>query len=233
MLPKRWVRRSNGPQLDSTCSAKGEIPWHSLETPSRPPMLPFFGNVRPFLFDSLTAISLRAEAPPSTHSAEMQAQVDEVYSYTKNPTQEHTRIVQFWADGTGTYTPPGHWNYIACKDFINENYSEVRWARDLALLNMAMMDAAIVCWNTKYYYYYPRASQMNPNIKTLTGMPNFPSYMSGHSTFSAAAATILGHILPARKTDYTNMAQEASLSRLYGGIHYRIDWTWVCNVVIR
>jgi hypothetical protein len=106
---------------------------------------------------------------------------------------------------------------------LNENYSEVRWARNLALLNMSMMDAAIVCWNTKYYYYYPRASQMNPDIKTLTGMPNFPSYMSGHATFSAAAATILGHIIPSRANEYTDMAQEASLSRLYGGIHYRID----------
>ncbi|HYK46849.1 MAG TPA: phosphatase PAP2 family protein [Parafilimonas sp.] len=215
--PEQWA------QLDSTCRAKGEIPWHSLEDPTRPPMLPFFGNVKPFLFDSLTVISLRPQAPPSTHSAEMQNQVDEVYNYTKNPTQERTRIIQFWADGAGTYTPPGHWNYIACQDFLDENYSEVRWARNLALLNMSMMDAAIVCWNTKYYCYYPRPSQMNPQIKTLTGMPNFPSYMSGHSTFSAAAASILGHIIPSRAGAYDAMAQEASMSRLYGGIHYHMD----------
>jgi len=88
---------------------------------------------------------------------------------------------------------------------------------------MSMMDAAIVCWNTKYYCYYPRPSQMNPQIKTLTGMPNFPSYMSGHSTFSAAAASILGYIIPSRAGAYDAMAQEASMSRLYGGIHYHMD----------
>jgi membrane-associated phospholipid phosphatase len=64
---------------------------------------------------------------------------------------------------------------------------------------------------------------MNLEIKTLTGLPNFPSYISGHSTFSAAAATILGHIIPERADAYNAMAQEAALSRLYAGIHYRSD----------
>jgi membrane-associated phospholipid phosphatase len=85
------------------------------------------------------------------------------------------------------------------------------------------MDAAIVCWNTKYYYYNPRPSQMNPAIKTLTGVPNFPSYISGHSTFSGAAAEVLSHIVPDKASSYRAMAQEASISRMYGGIHYRSD----------
>jgi len=85
------------------------------------------------------------------------------------------------------------------------------------------MDAGIVCWNTKYFYYNPRPTQMNTAIKTLTGIPNFPSYISGHSTFSGAAATILGYIIPEKASTYTDMANEASMSRLVGGIHYRID----------
>ena len=209
--------------LATACAAKGETPWVSLETPKRPPMLPFFGNVRPFLFDSLTCISLRPAAPPLTASEQMKKETQEVKEMVTNPSGEHLAIVQFWADGAGTYTPPGHWNAIAAEDFVKQNFSEVRWARNYALLNMAMMDAAIVCWNTKYYYFNPRPSQMDPSIKTLTGVPNFPSYISGHSTFSGAAATILGHIIPSRASDYTAMAQEASLSRLYGGIHYRSD----------
>jgi hypothetical protein len=133
------------------------------------------------------------------------------------------RIVHFWADGVGTSTPPGHWNAIAAKDFVDRNFSEVRWARNLALLNMSMMDAAIVCWDTKMKYFNPRPSQLDPRIKTVTGLPNFPSYISGHSTFSGAAATILGHIIPERATQYAAMAQEASISRMYGAIHYRSD----------
>lgn len=93
----------------------------------------------------------------------------------------------------------------------------------MALLNMSLMDAAIACWDTKYKYYNPRPSQFNPEIKTWTGIPNFPSYTSGHSTFSGAAATILAHIIPEKANAYLAMAEEASLSRLYGAIHYRSD----------
>jgi membrane-associated phospholipid phosphatase len=93
----------------------------------------------------------------------------------------------------------------------------------MALLNMALMDAAIVCWNTKFYYFNPRPSQMNPAIKTLTGVPNFPSYISGHATFSGAAAEILGHLIPERAGEYKAMAEEAMISRLYAGIHFRSD----------
>ena len=207
-------------QMETDCIARGETPWYSLEIPRRPPMLPLFGKVKAFLFDSLTAISLRPGPPPSTSSIEMKQETEEVYSYTSNPTRENIRIVHFWSDGVGTYTPPGHWNMIAAEDFITKNFSEVRWARNMALLNMAEMDAAIVCWDTKYFYFNPRPSQMNPAIKSLTGVPNFPSYISGHSTFSGAAATILGHIIPERANAYMTMAEEAARSRLVGGLHY-------------
>lgn len=207
-------------QMENDAIARGEIPWKSLEIPKRPPMLPLFGKVKPFLFDSLTVISLRPGPPPSTSSNEMKDEVEEVYSYTKNPTRENIRIVHYWSDGVGTFTPPGHWNAIAAADFITKNFSEVRWARNMALLNMAEMDAAIVCWDTKFYYFNPRPSQMNPAIKSLTGIPNFPSYISGHSTFSGAAAKILGHIIPERAAAYLDMAEEAARSRLVGGLHY-------------
>jgi len=186
-------------------------------------MLPIYGKTKAFLFDSLTAISLRPGPPPLTGSQKMKDETDEIYAFIKDDTREHYRIVHFWADGAGTSTPPGHWDDIAAEDFIKMNYSEVRWARNMALLNMALMDAAIVCWDTKYFYFNPRPTQMNPKIKTLTGIPNFPSYISGHSTFSGAAATVLSYIVPARATDYNAMAQEASLSRMLAGIHYRAD----------
>jgi PAP2 superfamily len=210
-------------QLETNAIAKGEIPWYSLESPRRPPMLPLFGKVKAFLFDSLTAISLRPGPPPSTSSQQMKDEMDEVYKYIKDDTREHYRIVHFWADGAATATPPGHWDAIAAEDFIAKNYSEVRWARNMALLNMTLMDAAIVCWDTKYFYFNPRPTQMNPNIKTLTGIPNFPAYISGHSTFSGAASTVLAHLIPERAVAYQAMAQEASLSRILAGIHYRSD----------
>lgn len=210
-------------QMEDDCIAGGETPWLSLESPKRPPMLPVFGKVKGFLVDSLACIALRPGPPPPVKSQKMKEELEEVYQMVNNPTRERIRIVHYWADGVGTYTPPGHWNAIAADDFVQKGYSEVRWARNMALLNMALMDAAIVCWDTKNYYFNPRPSQLRPEIKTLTGVPNFPAYISGHSTFSAAAATVLGHILPERATAYNQMASEASMSRLYGGIHFRSD----------
>lgn len=212
-------------KLETDCMARGETPWYSLELPKRPPMLPVFGKVKTFLFDSLTCIALRPGPPPPVNSQLMKDETEEIYQMIKNPTRERTRIVHFWADGVGTYTPPGHWDAIAAEDFITKNFSEVRWARNMALVNMALSDAAIVCWETKYFYFNPRPTQLNTNIKTLTGIPNFPAYISGHSTFSGAAAAILSHIVPERASQYDAMATEASLSRMYGGIHYKSDCT--------
>jgi hypothetical protein len=210
-------------QLQATTAATGQPYWISLESPLRPPMLPLFGKVTPFLFDTLTVIALRPGPPNLANTPAFKAEVAEVLSYSKNPTREHQAQVEFWADGVGTYTPPGHWNAIAADEFVKENYSEIRWARNLALLNMAEMDVAICCWDTKYHYFNERPTQANPNIKTLTGIPNFPSYSSGHSNFSGAAATVLTYLLPDRGTKFTDLANQAALSRLYGAIHYRSD----------
>ena len=210
-------------QLEQQTAATGETPWISYESPKRPPMLPLFGKVRTFLFDSATLVSIRPPAPPSTNSAEFKKELEEILYFSNNPTRERMRIVHYWADGVNTSTPPGHWNEIAADEFVKQQFSEVRWARNLALLNMALMDAAIACWDTKFLYFNPRPSQVDPNIKTLTGLPNFPAYTSGHSTFSGAAATILGQIVPSKAAEFKVMANEASLSRMYGAIHYRSD----------
>lgn len=138
-------------------------------------------------------------------------------------TEDWRRIANYWQDGLGTYTPPGHWNKIA-KDYIIE-YKEnpLRTARVFAYLNMAMMDAGISCWDAKYYYHYPRPIQQIPGFKTIAGTPNFPSYTSGHSVFSASAAEVLAYLYPTQATQFRAWAEEAAVSRIYGGIHWRFD----------
>lgn len=210
-------------KMEEDTRARNEIPWISLESPKRPPMLPAFGNVKPILFNPAQLPGLLPPSPPPTASERMKAELEEIRKFTDNPSKERMRIVNFWADGVATYTPPGHWNAIAAKAFVEKRYSEINWARNYALLNAGMMDAAILCWNAKFLYFNPRPSQMNPKIKTLTGVPNFPSYISGHSTFSGAAAGILGYLLPEHAQEFSAMALEASNSRMYGGIHYRAD----------
>ena len=132
----------------------------------------------------------------------MDGEVEEVKWYTDNLTRERLAIVHKWADGVGTYTPPGHWNDIAAEYIRDANFSEVRAARAFALLNIVEHNAAIACWDTKFFYFNARPTQLNPSIKTGTGIPNFPAYVSGHSTFSAAAAGLLTYLFPQGETDF-------------------------------
>src|SRR5207244_10911326 len=136
---------------------------------------------------------------------------------------EQLAIAFKWNDGAGTYTPPGHWNDIAGAYIRDARMSEVRAARAFALLNMAMHDAAVGCWGVKFLYFNPRPVQLDPAIKTVIGLPNFPAYPSGHSTFSAAAATVLSYFFPDASSSFVAMADEAGISRVYGGIHYPTD----------
>src|SRR5688572_17312961 len=218
--------------LEDAAVANGETPWISLETPKRPPMLPFFGlrkpgcttcGVKTWIMTDDDIMNNRPVPPPSTSSGEMADEVAEVKWYSENLTRERLAIVHKWADGVNTHTPAGHWNDIMTEYVRDANWSEVRAARAYALLNITMHEAAVACWDTKFFYFNPRPSQLDRNIKTGTGVPNFPAFTSGHSTFSGSAAVILSYLFP-QDTDYFEAeASEASMSRLYGGIHYRYD----------
>jgi hypothetical protein len=153
-------------------------------------MLAAFGSVRAWMMTPADILNERPPAPPSTSSALMAREVEEVRNAVRKPTREQIALVYKWADGVSTPTPPGHWNVIAGPHIAAAGFSEVRTARAYALLNMSMHDAAVACWDAKFAYYNPRPSQMDPRIRTIIGLPNFPSYTSGHSTFSAAAAEV-------------------------------------------
>jgi hypothetical protein len=209
--------------LADSAVARGEVPWVSLENPPRPPMLPVFGKVKGWMMTPTDIANERPPAPPPTSSAQMQKETAEVKQAVANLTNAQLATVYFWADGASSPTPPGHWDAIAVPYISNAKFSEVRAARALALLNMALHDAAVGCWDAKYFYFNPRPTQLDPSIKTMIPIPNFPSYESGHSTFSAAAATVLTYLFPNDASTFNAMRDEAALSRLYGGIHYRSD----------
>lgn len=168
-------------------------------------------------------------------------------------TAEQTEIARFWADGLGTYTPPGHWNEIANDLALSQGNSLSANARLFAKLNLALADAAITAWNTKYLYEFWRPitaiqqADLDGHADTtkdaawtpLLITPPFPEYVSGHSTFSGAAAEVLTAIfgnslgfttdslgLPGVQrsfTDFDQAAQEAGRSRIYGGIHFEFS----------
>jgi hypothetical protein len=186
-------------------------------------MLMNFGKVQAWMMTATDVVNERAPAPPSTSSEQMRSELAEVKRVSESLTSEQLAIAQFWNDGAGTPTPPGHWNDIASGPLQGAGWSEVRVARAFALVNMAMHDAAVVCWETKFHYFNPRPSQLDASIKTRIGLPNFPAYSSGHSTFSASAAAVLSYLFPSSASSFAALKDEASLSRLYAAIHYRSD----------
>jgi hypothetical protein len=209
--------------LADSATARGEIPWRSQESPARPPMLPSFGLVRAWTMTDAEVAAAQPGPPPSTSSEQMARELAEVRRTVDGLTREQLRIANRWNDGAGTYAPPGHWNDIAAEHVRDARMSEVRAARTFALLNMAMQDAAVGCWAVKYRWFNPRPHQLDPHIHTVVGLPNFPAYPSGHSTFSAAAAEVLSYVFPESAGEFAALRDEASISRLYAGIHYRSD----------
>lgn len=196
--------------------------WINQELPKRPVGLtPLFGRVK--MWNVPHVEDTRPIPPPNVGSPEYLADVEILKDYANNVTVERRRIANFWQDGLGTYTPPGHWNSFANQFIIKYKLNPLRSARTLAYLNMAMMDGGISCWDAKYYYHYPRPIQMIEGFKTIAGTPNFPSYTSGHSVFSAAGAEVLAYIFPPEAGLVRGWAKEAAISRVYGGIHWTFD----------
>jgi membrane-associated phospholipid phosphatase len=170
----------------------------------------------------------RPPPPPGPGDPGYDDAVMEVYETSLGLTPEQRAITLFWADGAGTETPPGHWNRIALDLVDDARLSMKRAARAFALLNTAQADAFIACWDAKFAYWSERPNQairrmIDPSWTPLIPTPPFPSYVSGHSTTSGAASTVLAAVFPRRARDLVAMANEAAVSRLYGGIHFSFD----------
>ncbi|WP_256080698.1 vanadium-dependent haloperoxidase [Massilia sp. YIM B04103] len=166
--------------------------------------------------------------PPDFGSERFLKDLKEVVEIQQNLTPEQLRIAKFWVDGSGSVTPPGHWNQIG-QDLVRKyKLNEEKTARLFAMLNVALADTFIAVWEAKYHFWTARPVTM---AKTVLGVelksailtPPFPSYVSGHAAFSGAGARILGAVFPQEAGSVDAMAVEAATSRMYGGIHYRHD----------
>ncbi len=191
-----------------------------------PPLEPIWGKVRPWLLSS--ADLFRPGQTPVCGSAEEREQMLEVYRTVNNLTEDQKRIASFWDDGPGTFTPPGHWAEIALGLVERYPLSTPRAARLFAYQGVVAMVAGICVWDAKFAYWSLRPITyiedfVDPNWRSFITTPSFPGFVSGHSGFSSASATVLGQLLPPERARLQAMAAEAAMSRLYGGIHIRAD----------
>jgi hypothetical protein len=218
-----------------------------------------WGSVRTFVVaDGLECAPVPPPTWSSSTSSAWYAQALLVYNTTgdagANLTTDQNDIARYWADNaTATGTPGGHWIAITCQLSAEEPLMLDRSAEAFARVGLAIHDAFVTCWKEKFTSYLMRPITYiqqfingvgDPTWDPLIGTPNFPTYSSGHSTQSGAAATVLtqmfgvisftdtchsrlnpGQGLPADRafTSFYDAAAEAALSRMYGGIHYAFD----------
>jgi hypothetical protein len=244
----------NADALVAPPSGAGAGVWVPTPPAFAPYLLPQWGFVAPFAMP--TSSFVRPLGPPALGSARWAADYDEVKSLGaaagSSRTADQSEIALFWADGAGTETPPGHWNTIAQSVATARGTTLVENARLFALLNMAMADAAICAWDAKFNFNFWRpvtairngdsdgnpATAADPAWSPFIVTPPFPEYVSGHSTFSGAAAKVLAMFygtdlvgftaesdgapgVVRAFTSFSAAADEAARSRLYGGIHFR------------
>jgi hypothetical protein len=217
----------------------------SLISQQQTPLLPGWGGNRTFAMPDGATCGL---PPPPAYGEDpaspFYAEAREVYDVTSALTDDQLAIARFWSDDPMlSPTPPGHWMSIA-RQVLNEQGADLETRVDLmARLGIALADAFVACWHSKFEYDLVRPVTyihrvIDPAWQPLLITPPFPEYPSGHSTQSAAAAEVLTAAfgedfaftdtthdddgLPSRSyTSFRAAAEEAGISRLYGGIHFR------------
>ena len=210
------------PPFNFVAPWNGTIPtgpgmWYSA--PGVPPLGLSLATSRGWLLDS--ASQFRPGPPPAYGSPAHQAALEEVRRVARERTPEQTKIAQRW----NSVDPWAPWNATASAALLRHHVSDAEAARVLAVLNAAASDAVIACFEAKYHYWTIRPSQADTTIVLADSvdLPNFPSYPSGHACSAGAFDAVLGHFFPQERAEFTRIAEEQAMSRLYGGIHYRFD----------
>jgi len=189
------------------------------------PVEPFAGDWRMYFASSAAEFHLAPPLDPQSN-AYREATL-EVAAVVQNLSLENRKSAEYWHLEAGSVTPPGVWNQ-RLRQLIKENNAKVDETRLFAVFNMALYDAMVACWHYKYAFWTERpitAAErlgLGPFTPPLV-TPPFPSYPSGHSSVSGAAAVVIGSYLPGLAGEAERLAMEASMSRLWGGIHFRFD----------
>ncbi len=260
----RYKRRHDALQWTPTgplCSAK---PGPAFDSFSRP-LFPGHGQIKPWTMGRTENFRTAPFHDPA--SPEFAAEYDQVRTLgaadSRERSADQSEIAMFWEDGPWGITPPGHYVLIAIQVLQDRNLSFIEWARAMALIGMTQCDASIQAWDTKYSHDVirpetairhraPQFGNPDPRVerdgqwRSYIPTPEFPSYTSGHSTFGAAGARMIAHILgtdavrfshqspdqvlwPQLRditrhwTSLSQAADENGMSRIYGGVHWMRD----------
>lgn len=221
--------KSDGSAAPCNKKAPGSAPryWAPPAGSVAKPVQPCAGDWKTWVMTA--GNQFRPGPPPIFGSAEFLAQAREEVATKAALTEDQKKAATFWAGGQGTPLPAGVWMNVLLAYLRNELPTEPKSERTLALAAVAMADAGVASWDAKFTYWDPRPqngvrdSGVDKNWVSFIDTPFFPSYISGHATYSGAAAEVLSYLFPKDAADFHAKAEEASNSRLWGGIHWRSD----------
>jgi len=184
------------------------------------PLVRGFYGARPFFLTSSDEV--QPPPPPVFGSPAYLSALAEVRQISDTRTPEQLAIANYWnVQQSGRRNAP--FNNKAVELIRSHDIGDALAARIMFLMNGAMFDAQVGCFNAKYVYWFIRPPQADPLITLPIGLPPHPSYPSAHSCVSGSMSGVLMAFFPKEAASVDQMSQEASLSRLYGGIHYRFD----------
>src|SRR5262245_50681753 len=157
--------------------------------------------------------------PPPPHGSAQVAEVRNLIARADQRDAAALSAISFWDAG-----PPGYrWNEIAANLLVRNNITGPRSARVLSLMNVAIYDATIAAWDSKYIYSRRRPSEVSSRVDPAIPVPNSPSYPSEHAAAASAAAAVLGYLFPNDAQTFADQAQECGESRLNAGVQFPSD----------
>jgi hypothetical protein len=177
-------------------------------------------GARPFFLASRD--EFRPPPPPTFGSAAYNAALAEVRQISDTRTAEQIAIANYWNVNQSPRSAAAMMG-IARDLIVSHHRGDAEAARIMFLASAASFDASIGCFDAKYHYWFIRPPQADPGIVTVFPTPPHPSYPSAHSCISGAMTGVLGGFFPEARNHLEAVALQASLSRLYAGIHYRFD----------
>lgn len=219
-----------GRQIGAAVLAFAATDNFGLTSPGTPPIGPGYWTssgaptvrgglgARPFFLTSGSELRLQIPAPPAFGSQAFLDGLAEVRAFSLTRTPEQTAITLKWVPFSGPL-----FNGIATDLIDKYHRSELEASRILAYTNAAAFDAIIACFDVKFTYWFIRPTKADPTITLATPLPNHPSYPSAHSCQTGAIQAVLENAFPSERAMLDAVAQEASMSRLYGGLHYHFD----------
>ncbi len=228
----------------------GEGLWKVSEEIPMPPLLPHWGDVRPFVINTSDFLASPLPEYSQLSSSLFYTEALEVLTVSSPLSVENKWIAEFWSDDHPgiTFTPSGRWISITNQVVHKECPPIDKTLETFLRVGMALSDGGVACWHSKYYYNLERPEAyihkvFDKNWKPLFHTPPFPSYPSGHSVFGSAASEVLTQLYgpnyqitdnshkgrdefmgkPRMFHSFYDMAFENAFSRIFLGVHYRMD----------